>query len=359
MIRSAPSRTLRSLAVAAAVSIGTCLSAGALSSAQATEAAKATHTAKPIENEAIHFNEGYVREVASSKDLDPKDLMTVFSLIFNGLPDQVTVYPTENYYYFRFYHDGVRWAGNIRFDVIDRDKGAVHFAYFEAATAWMSDGESKYKVLGSKEGVVLEKKDKLAYDLTYKGRTVRFDLVDLSGVKPPAAALRKDEIYLGPIMDESGIEFFLMFDQKLKTFVYVLNENKKVADRLQELPDAPGILFGRRTGFAYYPDTRADRKILIGVHSSNITQNTYFDGPFDQLPDNFLDRETFRKSIEAAYPSIKGSIDDYGNFNGGEGRFLINPYKTYTAAVELTEISVCAEQAKFDGDYYRCFQTDE
>ena len=353
MISSAFSEQLRGLAIAAIVSAGAWLSAGGFPSAQADEAAKA------MENDPVHFNQAYVREVGTSKELDPGDLMTVFSFIFNELPDQVTVYPTENYFYFRFYHDGVRWAGNIRFDVIDRDKGAVHFAYFEAATAWMSDGESKYKILGSKDGVVLEKKDKLAYDLTYRDRTVRFNLVDLSGVKPPAKALRKDEIYLGPIMDESGIEFFLMFDQKLKTFIYVLNENRKVADRLQTMPDAPGILIGRRTGFAYYPDTRAERKILIGVHSSNIAQNTYFDGPFDQLPDNFLDRETFRKSIEAAYPDVKGSIDDYGNFNGGEGRFLINPYKTYTDAAELTGISACAEGAKFEEDYYRCFQTDE
>lgn len=353
MISAAFSGPCRTMAIITMVSVSMCIVTGRLSGIQASE------TTSSMESQTIELNETYVREIGSSKDLDPAKMMSVFSFIFDQLPDQVTVFPTENYYYFRFLHDGVRWAGNIRFDVIDRDKGAVHFAYFEAATAWMPDGDSKYKVLGSKDGLALNKKDKLAYDLTYKNRTVRFNLLDLSDVKPPASALRKDEIYLGPIMDESGIGFFLMFDQKLKTFFYVLNENKKVADRLQALPEAPGILIGRRTGFAYYPDSRADRKILIGVHSSNINQNTYFDGPFDQLPDNFLDRKTFRKSIEAAYPGINGTIDDYGNFEGGEGRLLINPYKTYTAASELTEFATCAEQASADADYYRCFKTDE
>ena len=32
------------------------------------------------------------------------------------LPERVKVYPTENYYYFGFLHDGIRYAGNIRLD---------------------------------------------------------------------------------------------------------------------------------------------------------------------------------------------------------------------------------------------------
>ncbi len=345
--------TMRHMACAALVAVAALASAGTPSNAEAAKGAAAGP------DKVLHLNQGYVREVAADRGIDPENLMSVFSFVFGNLPEKVTVYPTENYFYFRFFHDGVRWAGNIRFDIIDRDKGAVHFAYFEAATAWMEDGESKYRTLGPDDGVVLTKKGKLAYDLAFKGRTVRFDLVDLAGVKPPEHAVRKSEIYLGPVYDESGIEFFLMFDKEYKTFLYVLNENKKVADRLSMLPAAPDILIGRRTGFAYYRDAKAGRKILIGVHSSNVAENTYFDGPFDQLPDNFLDRETFRGSIEAAYPDIKGSIDDFGNFSGGEGRFLINPYKVYSQPGELAVVSECAASATNDKDYYDCFQPEE
>ena len=43
------------------------------------------------------------------------------------LPERVQVYPTENYYYFRFIHDGVRYVGNIRLAAANRDRGEVQF----------------------------------------------------------------------------------------------------------------------------------------------------------------------------------------------------------------------------------------
>lgn len=346
--------TIARLACAALVCAATLAAAGAPPSHGGTAGGAASGPEK-----ALHLNQSYVREVRSDRGIDPENPISVFSFVFSRLPGKVTVYPTENYFYFRFLHDGVRWAGNIRLDIVDRDKGAVHFAYFEAATAWMEDGDSRYKVLGSDDGVVLTKKGRLAYDLAFRGRTVRFDLVDLTGVRPPEHAVRKSEIYLGPVYDESGIEFFLMFDREYKTFLYVLNENKKVADRLSMLPAARDILIGRRTGFAYFRDAKAGRKILIGVHGSNVAGNTYFDGPFDQLPDNFLDRGIFRESIKAAYPGIEDSIDDFGNFSGGEGRLLINPYKVYSQPAELAGISECANGARTEKDYYGCFQPEE
>ena len=65
-----------------------------------------------------------------------KDPMAVFTFVLGNLPDRVKVYPTENYYYFSFFHDHVRYAGNIRLDVIDRDEGKVHFAYYEDLAEW-------------------------------------------------------------------------------------------------------------------------------------------------------------------------------------------------------------------------------
>jgi hypothetical protein len=54
---------------------------------------------------------------------------------------------------------------------------------------------------------------------------------------------------------------------------------------------------GKRTGFAFYQDGLRHRKILVGVYEANYRLNTYFDGPFDQLPDNFIEGETLRKAI--------------------------------------------------------------
>ena len=55
--------------------------------------------------------------------------MAVFGFVMSKLPERVTVYPTENYYYFGFMHDGIRYAGNIRLDASNRDEGKVIFAY--------------------------------------------------------------------------------------------------------------------------------------------------------------------------------------------------------------------------------------
>jgi hypothetical protein len=44
--------------------------------------------------------------------------------------------------------------------------------------------------------------------------------------------------------------------------------------------------------------------------------NTYFDGAFDQLPDNFIEGETVRKAILQVSPGIKGWMDRFGQFAG-------------------------------------------
>ena len=54
------------------------------------------------------------------------------------------VYPTENYYYFGFMHNGIRYAGNIRLDASNRDDGKVIFAYFEDTAQWYDDAPVKH-----------------------------------------------------------------------------------------------------------------------------------------------------------------------------------------------------------------------
>ena len=43
-------------------------------------------------------------------------------------------------------------------------------------------------------------------------------------MKPPAGAIGADETYIGPIFDDSAIRFFLVYNRKLKTFHYILDE---------------------------------------------------------------------------------------------------------------------------------------
>jgi hypothetical protein len=311
------------------------------------------------ETPALQTNQSYVEEVARPTDINVDDLMSVFGHVMSQLPERVKVYPTENYYYFGFLHNGIRYAGNIRLDASNRDDGKVIFAYFEDTSQWYDDAEVKHAILDASQGVNLEKVEPLVYRITYQGKSVTFALNDLRNVKPPPGALGPDEKFIGPIFDESAIPFYLVFNTRLKIFHYVLNESDKVADSFFSPKGKDRILVGKRTGFAFYNDHHLDRKILIGAFLGNMIANNYFDGPFDQLPDNFIKGETLREAILAVQPQLKGQIDRFGGAPDGSIRFMIGPYTPYQELSDLNPIDSCARKKQNRPDYYRCFVSDD
>lgn len=317
-------------------------------------------TADPVSLPRVHTNQAYVEDSVAAPKLAIADPLAVFEFVLKSLPDRVKVYPTENYYYFWFMHDHVRYAGNFRLDAGDRDQGKVHFAYYNDLAEWKDEEPVKHVVLDRRRGVNVERLAPLHYRISYGAKSVVFELNDLSGVKPPASAMGVDEVYLGPIFDESAIRFFLVFNQNLKVFHYILDETINVSDKLVPVPDADRILIGQRTGFAFYRDHKLERKILIGVFEGNSRVNNYFDGPFDQLPDNFIDGETLRDAILAVEPRLKGKIDRYGISPGGNDRYLIAPYRHYRTDDDLLAFHSCATSERVaPAHYYECFVFDD
>jgi hypothetical protein len=303
----------------------------------------------------LHTNQSYVEEVTGRAELKIDDPMAVFAYVLGSLPERVRVYPTENHYYFAFSLGGVRYAGNIKIDVRIRDRGQAHFVYYEDVAAAQGDGFSAEVTLDTSRGVTVEKLAPLAYRIAYRSKSVVFELNDLSRAKPPASAVAADETFIGPVFDESGVRFFLMFNAKLKVFHYVLDETVTPADRFAPAEKNDRILVGKRTGFAFYREHRLDRKILIGVLESSVRANTYFDGPFDQMPDNFNDGETLRKALYVAYPFLEGKIDRYGAFPDG-ARFVIAPYMQYRRIADLGVFQRCAMDRRVPASaYYQCF----
>jgi hypothetical protein len=303
----------------------------------------------------LHTNEAYVEEVTAATALAMNDPMAVFAFVLNSLPDRVKVYPTENYYYFTFIHGGAPYAGNIRIELGDDDKVTVHFVYYQDWSEWRQDSPLTHVVLDGSRGVGVEKIERLTYRLSYGGKSVVFALNDLSQVRPPPSALAPGEKFIGPIFDESGIRFFLVYNSKLKVFHYILDETVKVADEFFRSQRTSRILIGKRTGFAFYRDRRLARKILVGVYEANYRLNTYFDGPFDQLPDNFIEGETLRRAILEVSPGLKGKIDRFGSAPNGEVRFLIKPYASYRTEKELYGVDRCARMRVRAASYYTCF----
>jgi hypothetical protein len=315
------------------------------------------------ERPRVYTNESYVEDATRAATLAIDDPLAVFAFILESLPDHVKVYPTENYFYFRFVHDGTPYAGNIRLDPRDRDQGKVQFGYYKDLTAWMGvTAETEIPgvdiTLDAARGVQVEQREPLRYRISYEGKSVDFALNDLSQVKPPPTAIGPDEKFLGPVFDESAMRFFLIFNSKLKIFHYVLDETTKAPEDFFKAARTDRILIGRRTGLAFYRDHRLDRKILIGAFEPNSVLNSYFDGPFDQLPENFIAGETLRDAIVAADPEAKGKISRLGHYADGSGRYVIHPYMLYRKESDLYRAHRCAVGKLRAADYYRCFDFD-
>jgi hypothetical protein len=304
----------------------------------------------------LHTHQTYMEDMMRPTALDVADPMAVFAFVLDSLPDRVKVYPTENYYYFTFSHNGLDYAGNIRLDASDRDQGKVQFAYYEQTSGWLDDTPGVFQALDASNGVKLEKIERFVYRLSYKNKSVIFELNDLSQVKPPANALAPGESFIGPVFDDSGVRFFLLYNAAINNFLYILDETVNVTDDFVGRGRGDRILVGKRTGFVFYRDRRRDRKILIGVYGENVAVNNYFDGPFDQLPDNFIEGETLRNAILKVQPNLKGKIDRFGGAPGGELRYTIAPYLIYKEVRELDRVDRCAGRARnSETAYYRCF----
>ncbi len=303
----------------------------------------------------VSLNQTYLESVLDSRNIDIANIMDVFQHVFSSLPDEVTVYPTENYFYFQFGYRGLLYAGNMRLDVGDRDEGVLHFAYFNLFEDWNAELQTDYRPLNASDGVVVEKLEDLKYQISFRGKRVEFNLNDLSNVQPPANALAEGETYLGPVFDESGIQFYLIFNEQEKYVTFILNEDGPPPDRLIPYNEAePDILLGMRTGFAFFQDPFRNRKILIGVYQGNVQNNNYFDGPFDQLPDNFIEGNELQDALLTLYPGLEGEIDRLGNFAGQQGRVLVNPYINYNYLTELDVFLECKEASADDAALIQC-----
>ena len=318
-----------------------------------------TATAQSPEHPRLHTNEAYVEDVTRATTLAIADAMAVFAFVLDSLPDRVKVYPTENYYYFRFIHAGTPYAGNIRLDPLERDQGKVQFSYYpdlrNGGTRWRATRTSS-----SMRRAAWPWSSSNASSIASPTGTRAWSSRSTIYRKSSRRRARSDptKSSWGRSSTSSAVRFFLVYNSKLKIFHFILDETVKVADELMASARSDRILIGRRTGFAFYRDHRLERKIMIGAFESNSRLNNYFDGPFDQLPENFIEGEDLRQAIVEADPSVKGQIGRLGHYADGEGRYLIHPYMLYRRENDLLAVHKCATGKLRAPTYYRCFVSD-
>ena len=297
------------------------------------------------------LNQRFIEGVSTiTLDLDDED--AVFWQVFSSLPSEVVVYPSENYYYFILYVGRKQIWGNIRLPAGKREQGILSFAYFEyKESPYVTDPRVRNsKLFTIADGLDIEELDRFSFLVRFNGKEVVFNLHQLSQEPPDRFRLARDEVSIMRTFDESGYQFFLLFNETGNYFTWVLNEEELVPDEL--VPVRPDLLVGRRSGFAFWTDpAHPDRKALVAIRGANATVNNYYDGPFDQLADNYVDETNVSEYMMQASPGLRGRLDKYGYFTdrGGSSRLAISPYYVYYSEQALDAFLATVRSAEDPG----------
>jgi len=314
----------------------------------------------------VMTNEHYVDDVRSNH-VDLENVGAVWQLVFSQLPSEVYVHPTENYYYFTFYAAGREVWGNIRLGVQDRQENKITFAYFCMLNRLELPLDfnvcTKSSVLSINDGVDVRKIDSLTYSVTYQEKKVIFRLNNIPQSIPDNMQLREGEEFVFRTFDESGFQFALVFDGHNPAFRFILDETAPLPDVLQSIDDK--LMMGLRSGFAFYLDKELDRKVLVGVDMGNVAVNNYYDGPFDQLADNFIIDDRFKSYLLRAYDSLEANkINNQGVSLGddgkpGTGRIALHPLLMYNSLQHLQEYVAGCRKETSERQVVACLTKDE
>jgi hypothetical protein len=249
------------------------------------------------------------------RSLDVRNPTAVLGAVFDQLPREVRVGPTENYYYWQMTVDGRVLHGNLRLAVAGLPRGELAFAYGEP-TEFLDDTERADRLvvsgtLGAADGLELEKSDDFTVRVRWREKSVVFHLNRLAQELAPGFDLAPAERFLQRTEDESGLRFYLLFNTDRRYFFWVLDEAASVPESFRQL--APDVVMGRRTGFVFWiQDALGARKVLASVRRASLERNDYHDGPFDQLADMFVRGDGLRPYLEQAMPWLRGRVDPWG-----------------------------------------------
>jgi hypothetical protein len=288
--------------------------------------------------------------------VEPNRPLDIFRLVYSRLGTHVIVYPTENYYYFvLFCRQGVL-RGNLRLSPELRDKREISLTY-------TLDASARSKLISVRitreQGLFLFRLNRFNYAALFEGRPVLFSFNQISTQPPPEVNFMRGETPVGPSFDESGISFYLVFQKYPAHFFWILNEHVPVPDVFDKISD--DVEVGTRTSFAVFKDRANSRKILIGASAKDMEANTWYDGPFDQLPDNYISSGAVevKRYVEDVYPYTRGQIDMFGRFLlAPELRVLIAPYKAFERPEDLAFVEKCKASFRPGPEFYACITPD-
>jgi hypothetical protein len=276
----------------------------------------------------------------TNRDPQACDPNEVLGELFKQISPVATIYPTENYFYFSFFREGKSYSGDLRLAVDGRDDGIVQFVCYETYTSWLDKSLTPVvqKALSKTDGVFVTKINDFEYDIEFHGVSVKF-LLNKIDQTPDKDKLEKGEKFSGRIFDESGLIFDLVYNPAEKAFYFVLDTKNPVADAFVKVKDK--VYIGKRTGFVFFEDIVVKRFILIAVHTEEVHNNTAYDGPGDQLPENFYKEIGFWGHVYDAYPDLVGKLTSGGTYIDSDFIFAIYAYQEYFSKKDLGFIDAC------------------
>lgn len=304
----------------------------------------------------LQTNASYIAGLYSNFDLS--DSLQVFRYVFSRLDDEVTVYPSEGYFYFQFPLRGKVLAGAIMLFTPQIDSGIVEFGYAVRVEDKTGGGRVPKSGGGAQftKGMGLEvvPVDSNSYQLRFEGKSVLFRMFVDRPHPPAKARLMADEMPVGPSFDESGLRFYLLYNTSEHALYWILNEDGFVPEDFNVVDTL--LLMGQRTGFVFYADTANKRKILVGVDGYNVQANNWFDGPFDQMPDRLVRSGAIavKPFLDTAYRLMPEQIDRYGNFRRvTTSRIPVAPYSLYYSRRDLAFVDSCRALGLPPSRFYR------
>lgn len=259
-----------------------------------------------------------------------EDPSSILRLVMAAAPPRAVVYPTERYYYYQFPLGPRLVSGNIRF--ADVERGVLSVGYFDThqprdmRTEEFRDGEGGVRLVY----------DRHVHEVRIEFAGVgRVFVLDQEAFEPPAFPLLPGEQLVSGIRDESGYYFHLIYWPPGRSFYYVLNTTKPRPESWSRGESSRvDLRWGDRSRFCFLRDARTGRFILVGVNQKEIRENSWYDGPFDQVPPNL----PIQAMLEEAYPYVldAGGLDEHGNFLKMKGqRVAISPYQEYVSGPDL------------------------
>lgn len=302
-----------------------------------------------------------------NSDLNLFDSWTVLNYIFANLPDRVVVYPTENYFYFRFTAHGYNVKGSFSLFAKDRDTGHFGMGYIvydeNPALELGSERIGNGAEYTDANGVFVKKISDFEYDVTVENKTVKFILNDVGLAPPHSFGLLPEEKYIGTTFDESGLNFFLLYNQKTNRVYWVLDEDVFVPEQFHQYLPEKKLIRGNRTDLVFFHDVENKRKLLVGAKGENVLANNWYDGPFDQMPDNYVKtgKINYDDVVRAYYAT--GRVDEYLGYTDNPGaRIAVAPYTVYFSPDDFSFIGNCmvADKNMPDlGEKYACMTVQQ